>query len=144
MERDKPREATRRDFLNAACTLSACATCALASVPVARYLAPVPEARLSGPVDVGPDDLPDGAAQAITKGSVPLLIIRAGGKLTAVNATCTHLACLVRWDEKSGLIRCPCHSATFRPDGTGPTTPATRELESFPVRSENGRLIVVF
>jgi Rieske Fe-S protein len=144
VERDPQPEASRRDFLGAACALSACATCALAGVPVARYLAPVPEARLSGPVDVGPDDLPDGAAKAVEKGAVPLLIIRSGGKLTAVNATCTHLACLVKWDGKSGLIRCPCHSATFRPDGTGPTTPATRELQSFPVRSENGRLIVVF
>ncbi|HXG62586.1 MAG TPA: Rieske (2Fe-2S) protein [Planctomycetota bacterium] len=144
MERDEQPGTSRRDFLGAACALSACATCALSAVPVARYLAPLPEARLSGPVDVGPDDIPEGGFKAIEKGAIPLLIIRAGGKLTAVNATCTHLACLVKWDEKSGLIRCPCHSATFRPDGTGPTTPAARELQAFPVRSEKGRLVVVF
>jgi len=136
--------ATRRDFLGKACCASACATGLVAAVPIAHYLKPQLSLLPTGPVDVGADTLQDGTGKVVTVGPLILLIVRNAGRLTAVNAKCTHLSCLVKWDDKSKLIRCPCHSATFEADGTKPTLPAPRSLASFPVRSENGRLIVVF
>ncbi len=144
METAKPQPPSRRDFLDAACALSGGAACAFAAVPAVTYLIPRPSFLPTGPIEVGPDDLLEGGGKAVKVGPLSLLVVKSGGKLTAVNAKCTHLACLVKWDDKSNLIRCPCHSATFQPDGTKPTTPATKDLAPFPVRSENGKIIVTF
>jgi cytochrome b6-f complex iron-sulfur subunit len=144
VENSERQEPTRRDFLGKACVASTCAAGAVAAVPIVSYLKPLPSVRPTGPVDVGPDALGDSGAAALPVGPLTVLIIRHGGRLTAVNATCTHLGCLVKWDEKAKLIRCPCHSATFEADGTQPSLPAPRPLPSYPVRSEKGRLIVVF
>lgn len=135
---------SRRDFLDAALALSACSGCAFAAVPVGKYLIPRPPFLPSGPIEVGADDLVEGGGKAVKVGPLSVLVVKNGGRLTAVNAKCTHLGCFVKWDEKTRMIRCPCHSATFLPDGTKPTTPATRDLAPYPVRSENGRIIVTF
>ncbi len=144
MEPNPPPTGTRRDFLGRACAASGCAAGAFAAVPVVRYLLPLPSRRPRGPVDVGPVDLADGTAREVQVGSVKLLVVRFGGRVTAVRAKCTHLGCYVKWDDKAGQIRCPCHGATFRADGSEPTSPAPRRLDPLEVRAEGGRLIVVF
>jgi cytochrome b6-f complex iron-sulfur subunit len=135
---------TRRDFLGKACVASACGACAFAVVPAVSYLIPNRSPLPSGPVDVGTADIPEGSAREVQVGLLNLLLIRMNGRFTAVNRKCTHLACLVKWDDKDKIIRCRCHGASFESDGAKPTAPAPRPLPSFPVRTEGNRIIVLF
>jgi glycine/D-amino acid oxidase-like deaminating enzyme/nitrite reductase/ring-hydroxylating ferredoxin subunit len=54
------------------------------------------------------------------------------GKLTAVSAVCTHMGCLVRWNNAEQTWDCPCHGSRFKPDGAVIAGPAETPLE--PVR----------
>ena len=60
------------------------------------------------------------------------------GSFIALSRSCTHLGCAVPWDEKQQKFICPCHGSTFDMTGEVLTPPASRPLEYYPVRIENG------
>lgn len=60
----------------------------------------------------------------------------------AFNKSCTHLGCSYRWDAGENIFKCPCHTATFAKDGKVLSGPPPRPLDRFPVKVENGMVIV--
>jgi len=62
----------------------------------------------------------------------------ADGSFLALSRTCTHLGCSVPWDEEKNRFVCPCHGSTFNMTGEVLTAPASRPLDTYPVRIENG------
>lgn len=64
------------------------------------------------------------------------------GQLTALNARCPHQGCSVKWDAGGKILNCPCHNATFAPDGTVTQGPAQASLAVFETQVE-GDLILV-
>jgi cytochrome b6-f complex iron-sulfur subunit len=66
----------------------------------------------------------------LTMGSVPVILVRNGNRLRAFNATCTHLGCLVKWDQAGQRFVCPCHGGLYNSDGkvtAGPPPAALAE-----------------
>jgi glycine/D-amino acid oxidase-like deaminating enzyme/nitrite reductase/ring-hydroxylating ferredoxin subunit len=51
------------------------------------------------------------------------------GSLHAVSLRCTHLGCLLRFNEAERSWDCPCHGSRFAVDGAVLEGPATRPLE---------------
>ena len=51
------------------------------------------------------------------------------GRLRAVSPTCTHLWCLLAWNDAERSWDCPCHGSRFTPDGTVIEGPAVTDLE---------------
>ncbi len=77
------------------------------------------------------DDLAPGEGRVIGSGVGQKAVHRDGaGVLHAVSARCTHLGCIVRWNEGEASWDCPCHGSRFEPDGTVLAGPATRPLEA--------------
>jgi Rieske Fe-S protein len=71
-----------------------------------------------------------------------VLVVRAGKTLTAMAATCTHLACLVEWDAKGRLVRCNCHGGVFTADGKRVSGPPPRDLAPFRATVKGGRVFL--
>lgn len=74
---------------------------------------------------------------AIPAGQLYLACL-ADGSFLALSRTCTHLGCSVPWDVVKNQFVCPCHGSTFSLTGNVLTAPATRPLDYYPVKIENG------
>ena len=84
----------------------------------------------------------DGWRVSVAKQTV--YVARVGGKLHVLSAICTHLGCVVPWDEKKRQFVCPCHTALYAPDGARVSGPQPRGLDSLPTKIENGTLYVKY
>lgn len=53
------------------------------------------------------------------------------GKIYAVKPFCTHLGCLLSWNDVDKTWDCPCHGSRFNFDGTNLYDPAFKDLEIY-------------
>lgn len=51
------------------------------------------------------------------------------GQLTLLSPVCTHLGCIVDWNEAESTWDCPCHGSRFEPGGAVLSGPAETPLE---------------
>lgn len=64
--------------------------------------------------------------------------------LLALHRACTHLDCLVSWDDGAQKFVCPCHGSQFARQGDCLQGPASRALDHFPLRvvTPEGEVVV--
>lgn len=92
-------------------------------------------------------ELPPGSVKRFTAGEVQGHVMNIGGKVWALSAVCTHLACTLEWDQPHADFLCPCHGAEF--DTNGQQTGAEAygydlpPLPRIPVQQLNGAIYVI-
>ncbi len=87
------------------------------------------------------DQLHDGALTAATVGTTPVLLLRRGEQLHALDDRCSHRGCALHEGTLQGdTITCPCHGSTFRLDGSIVTGPATAPQLRFDARISDGKV----
>jgi len=60
----------------------------------------------------------------------------------AVNTTCTHNGCEVKWSAGEKRYECPCHDAEFAADGKVLKGPASSPLATYPVKIVGTQILV--
>ncbi|GIK71522.1 MAG: hypothetical protein BroJett021_05100 [Chloroflexota bacterium] len=63
--------------------------------------------------------------------------------VAALDGVCTHLDCLLGWDEQAHEFACPCHGSRFDASGRYLTGPAPRSMDRFAVKIVNPEGAVV-
>jgi menaquinol-cytochrome c reductase iron-sulfur subunit len=66
------------------------------------------------------------------------------GQLRVLTSICPHLGCTVPWNKEKKEFICPCHGATFAPDGSRISGPSLRGMDTLDTSVENGQLLVQF
>jgi len=141
-----PQESTRRSFLNKLWALLGVAAFAeffwLAGSILQSRKKQALKKQTVAIVDAGfVDSFSPGTVTAIPRGQFYLARLEDGSFL-ALSKTCTHLGCSLPWDEKQHSFICPCHGSSFDLRGMVITAPATRPLDIYPIRIENGLIRV--
>ena len=86
--------------------------------------------RLKGIEKWSVDDVEPGEGKIITLDGEKVGVYKdEAGKVTAVNATCPHLACIVNWNSAEKSWDCPCHGGRFTCEGKVIQGPAVKDLE---------------
>jgi glycine/D-amino acid oxidase-like deaminating enzyme/nitrite reductase/ring-hydroxylating ferredoxin subunit len=94
--------------------------------------------RLSRPEAKTPRTIRRGEGKVLVEDGKRVACSRdAKGKLHRVSAVCTHLGCIVHWNDAEGTWDCPCHGSRFHADGRVLAGPAEDPLE--PLESQSGR-----
>jgi Rieske Fe-S protein len=85
--------------------------------------------RLHPPDAKSPAEIRPGEGKTIRLRGERLAVYRdAQGSLHAVSSVCTHLGCLVKFNNAEKTWDCPCHGSRFGVDGAVLDGPATRPL----------------
>jgi cytochrome b6-f complex iron-sulfur subunit len=79
-------------------------------------------------------------AKKVSLGDTPVIVVRTSGGFRAFSAVCTHLGCLVEWNEGHREFDCPCHAARFDSEGKVIGGPAPRPLRALTARVVQGKV----
>jgi Ferredoxin subunits of nitrite reductase and ring-hydroxylating dioxygenases len=93
-------------------------------------------------VDAGPveDFMKEGAVKYFLDGR--FYVTQHAGGLRALYQKCPHLGCRVPFCESSERFECPCHGSVYNVIGEYVKGPTPRGMDRFPIRIENGRVLV--
>jgi len=69
-------------------------------------------------------------------------ILRTEGGILAISAICTHLHCIVNWNEMLKKFECPCHGAKFNQNGEVLEGPPPRPLDLYKLQMVAGNVVV--
>jgi len=69
-------------------------------------------------------------------------ILRTEGGFLAISAVCTHLNCIVNWNEMLKKFECPCHGAKFNRNGEVLEGPPPRALDLYKLQIVAGNVVV--
>ncbi|MFP5212785.1 MAG: FAD-dependent oxidoreductase, partial [Acidobacteriota bacterium] len=77
-----------------------------------------------------PEEVAPGESKVFKHGLEHVAVSRdEENRLTAVSGKCTHLGCLVKWNNAEESWDCPCHGSRFSRDGKLLHGPAVKDLE---------------
>lgn len=85
-------------------------------------------------------EAPPGGIRAFSAGGVLGFLFNSDGDLHAVSALCTHMGCRLKPMPDGLSIRCLCHDARFRADGSVLAGPAVAPLPRIALRVARGRI----
>lgn len=69
-------------------------------------------------------------------------LLRTEGGFLAISAICTHLHCIVNWNEMLKKFECPCHGAKFNLNGEVLEGPPPRPLDLYKLQLVAGNVAV--
>lgn len=142
MEHGAP-EPGRRRFLNWLLGTSLGALGAAVLFPVFRFVSPpvIPEAS-TNQVEAGPTNGPElreKGFKIIRFGAEPVILLTvAEGEYRAFAATCTHLDCIVTYQQARSRIFCNCHNGIYDLNGAVNGGPPPKPLEPYKVNIVSG------
>jgi cytochrome b6-f complex iron-sulfur subunit len=111
--------------------------------PVVKFLAPSIGKAVTKAIVLARNDLPVGEAKNIVFNDSPAIVINHSRRgILAFTRVCTHLGCLVEYDNKNNQLICPCHAGTFDLEGNVISGPPPKPLPKLPLRVE-GDIITI-
>ena len=94
-------------------------------------------------VEVGTlEELPVGKAKPVVFQGKNVMVMHVKAGFFAVDMKCTHLGCMVEWQEKNQVLFCPCHAAVFDYQGKVISGPAPSPLPTYKVEIAGEKVFV--
>ena len=137
----------RRRFIRVLVGFSVFSMMAMIVTPIVGFLIPPKTAGVGagGRVLVGTTgDIPPGSGKVVAMGSSPVMVTNTDSGVKAFSAVCTHLGCIVGYDDTIKQIVCPCHDGHFNPtSGAVLSGPPPQPLPPVTVTVEKDQIYLV-
>lgn len=136
---------TRRTLIKAVFAGSGLAAVAGALYPLIRYLMPVASGQTGKKesFSIDANELHVGEARFFTFKRHPAVMVRKSEQVVAaMSAVCTHLGCIVKFNEQQQMLQCPCHGGKFDLSGRVVGGPPPKPLAQYAAKIEGGRIVV--
>ena len=88
------------------------------------------------------NEIPVGKAKEINLGGKPVFVVRLEEGYKVFSGVCTHLGCIVRWEENKSRFYCPCHQGIFNKQGEVTGGPPPRPLDEYQVELDNNLVFI--
>jgi cytochrome b6-f complex iron-sulfur subunit len=147
----KPRESglkgvdfERRSFLHKVVGGVGAIVAASTLYPVVKFIIPpVKEVKVVNELKAGKaSEIPDGSGKIYQFNEDKVIVVNKAGALTAVSAVCTHLGCLVHWDNGVGQFLCPCHGAKYKLTGEIISGPQPKPLKLYKAKIDGDTIVI--
>ena len=63
-------------------------------------------------------------------------------EVIAISAACSHLGCIVTWDQEQKIFKCPCHDGRYYMEGRVISGPPPRPLKRHKTKIEDGKIFL--
>ncbi|MEK6675495.1 MAG: Rieske 2Fe-2S domain-containing protein [Planctomycetota bacterium] len=134
---------SRRGFLDWVIGCGSAVTAAATTFPALMYLWPAAKGGSKEAVEVeGAKSLSPGKSKMLQVGGKAVIVVRDREGFKAFSAVCTHLGCLVKWDEAHRQFLCPCHAAVFDENGGVVSGPPPAPLPTYQVKEVGDKVFV--
>lgn len=133
----------RRKFLGICLGGLAALGAVVVGYPLYRYLAPRQGGNTATKVEIPEQEVPEGGAKFFEfAGASAVAVRKRGGELIVLSAVCTHLGCIVQWQQDRQDFLCPCHAGLYTAEGTVISGPPPKPLPRLPFTVANGVITV--
>jgi cytochrome b6-f complex iron-sulfur subunit len=109
--------------------------------PIIRFFSP-PKMVEAKPIEIPLSQLSEDRPTPVMYAGSPAYVFRKGDDIQVLSLVCTHLQCIVIWDEPTQQFHCPCHDAQFGPDGRVLSGPPERPLDAIKITRKNQLVII--
>jgi Rieske Fe-S protein len=136
---------TRRKFINTLIGIGGIGSLGAILYPIFSYLIPpiIAEAKVKS-VKIGSiSEIPPNSSKIVKYGRKPVIIVRTkDGEITALEATCTHLDCIVQFNNETNQILCACHNGIYDLKGRNVSGPPPKPLTEFEVTIIDDEIVI--
>jgi len=85
-----------------------------------------------------------GSGILVSHAPKPFWVIKlAEQQIIAISAICTHMQCIVKWEENRKMLVCPCHQGEFNTDGNVLSGIPSKPLAEYKVEIRGDEVYVI-
>jgi len=135
----------RRKFLNTLLGIGGFGGLLAVFYPVLSYLNPPssPEPKVNSVKAGLNSDFAENSSKIIKFGRKPVILIKTGkDQYKALSASCTHLDCIVQYQQDKKQIWCACHNGMYDLSGRNISGPPPKPLEEYDVKIVKNEIVI--
>jgi len=135
-------QSSRRGFFHACIGLMTGAAGFIVAFPIFSFLRLPKRINAARSIEVPLADLKEDQALFFEREGVQIALIYTNREPKAFDAACTHLGCLVSWDQNQHVFHCPCHGAVFDDQGRAVKGPVNAPLRTIKFEIKKDTLVI--
>jgi cytochrome b6-f complex iron-sulfur subunit len=137
-----PSQRSRRGFFHVCFAVMTGVAGFLVAFPIFSFLRLPKRISTAKRIELPLSDLSEDQAMFFDREGTQIVLIYTNRQPKAFDAACTHLGCLVSWDQNEHLFRCPCHGAVFDDQGSAVRGPVNTPLKKIKFEIAKGVLVI--
>ena len=137
-----PPQPSRRGFFHACIVLMTGIAGFIVAFPVLSFMRLPRRISTAKSIELPLTDLKEDQALFFEREGTQVVLIYTNREPKAFDAACTHLGCLVKYDQERQVFICPCHAGTFDLEGNVISGPPPKPLPRLSVRVVDNNLVI--